>query len=303
MISRRTFLKTAMAGGLIGAVSPYSSTSFSTEDLEITQVEIRNRKIPSSFNNYRIAFISDLHCGVFLSAEFLEKTVMSINRENPDVLILGGDYIGVPDTALGHFFSSMKKSPYQRMESPELVKNIFVELGKALKEIKSPDRIHAVMGNHDHWNNGDICVSVLGQHGVNFLINREHFVSRKTDRIMIYGTDDYWTGIPRLTDNFLNNHKDFKILISHNPDFISNTVRRESVCFDLALGGHTHGGQIYIKGLGPLGGYGVRNREFFTGTKMLGESIVHTSRGIGVVDVPYRVNSRPEITVFTLYSI
>lgn len=304
MISRRDFLKNTLACSVLGGVNPFSQQTFTTEDLELSKVSIPSQKIGPALNAYKIAFISDLHCGVFLSERLLKNTIDFVNSAAPDLLILGGDYIGIPDNNMARTFSYLRTANFNVKRSSKLVTKIFSEFGAALLKVKTKDGIYGVMGNHDHWNNGDICIKMLREFGVNMLINEEASIQKNSEKLVLYGTDDYWTGIPRISESFKNNNpNDFRIFISHNPDYIGETVYNSKAAFDLGLAGHTHGGQIHINGLGSPAGYNCRHKEFAVGTKHYGQSIIHTSRGIGVVDVPYRLNVRPEVTIFELKSV
>lgn len=42
---------------------------------------------------YKLALISDLHYGITLNKEQLEKVVERINKESPDIVILDGDLV------------------------------------------------------------------------------------------------------------------------------------------------------------------------------------------------------------------
>ena len=43
-------------------------------------------------------------------------------------------------------------------------------------------------------------------------------------------------------------------------------------------------------------------RKYFAGLNQVEDTIVYTSRGLGMTSLPLRFGSRPEITVFTLHS-
>jgi uncharacterized protein len=87
-----------------------------------------------------------------------------------------------------------------------------------------------------------------------------------------------------------------KIVVVHEPDFADEIARHP---VDLQLSGHSHGGQVWIPGIGapilpslatkyPRGLYQVANMQLYT------------NRGIGVITPPVRLNCRPEITLITL---
>src|SRR5204862_1273796 len=65
----------------------------------------------------------------------------------------------------------------------------------------------------------------------------------------------------------------------------------------LVVGGHTHGGQIVLPGIG-----GVAAREFpvIGGGGRRENTRIFVSRGVGTVYVPVRLNCPPEVAVLTL---
>jgi predicted MPP superfamily phosphohydrolase len=83
-----------------------------------------NYQISSAGINEKIVFISDTHFGENYSRENLEKVVSEINAQNPDLVILGGDYID--------------KNPKYTAEYFEII-----------KKLEAKDGIFAVLGNHD----------------------------------------------------------------------------------------------------------------------------------------------------------
>ena len=88
--------------------------------------------------------------------------------------------------------------------------------------------------------------------------------------------------------------------MSHNPDYISRLLEiQPEYHFDLALCGHTHGGQIRLPGMGAVMSQ-IQDPRFVAGLVNINGKQVYTSRGLGVVGLPFRYDCPPEVTVFTL---
>jgi hypothetical protein len=136
---------------------------------------------------------------------------------------------------------------------------------------------------------------------VDLLINKERIISRKDQTLRIFGVDDFLTGLPTgPPHDELRRGRDIRLIVSHNPDYISALLSfRPDYHFDLALCGHTHGGQICLPYVGAVMRQ-IRDPRFIAGMVRLGEKIVYTSRGLGVVGLPIRIDCPPEVTVFTL---
>lgn len=70
------------------------------------------------------------------------------------------------------------------------------------------------------------------------------------------------------------------IVMGHAPDFVSAIPPGSGV--DLALAGHTHGGQVVIPGFGPLMTKSRLPRRYAGGLNWFGEVPLHVSRGVGM---------------------
>ena len=89
---------------------------------------------------------------------------------------------------------------------------------------------------------------------------------------------------------------DAVLLLAHEPDFADHAARYP---VDLQLSGHSHGGQIVPPMMGPphlprLG------RKYVRGRYKVAEMQLYTNRGIGLVGLPMRYQSPPEVTVVRL---
>ena len=68
--------------------------------------------------------------------------------------------------------------------------------------------------------------------------------------LWLAGVDDLWWGKPDLAAALRGVPRGAAVvLLSHNPDFAEDAP---SARVDLILSGHTHGGQVYLPGAGPL---------------------------------------------------
>ncbi len=197
-------------------------SSLETRWIKITPVTIESPDIPSSFDGKRIVFVSDIHHGVALSKERVRKLVERINNLQPDIVILGGDYVS---------------------EEEKYIEPVFTELGK----LKSNYGVFGVMGNHDYFVNGDLSKKMMIRNHIKECDNKSYWVKIGRDSIKIGGVDDP-NGSEPVLESIVNGvqKKDFCILISHRPEYIKQ-LKTDLV--DLTLSGHTHGGQVTFFGL------------------------------------------------------
>jgi len=87
-------------------------------------------------------------------------------------------------------------------------------------------------------------------------------------------------------------------LLVHEPDFADDAALYP---VDLQLSGHSHGGQIWLPGIGapwlPL-----YARRYPRGLRRIGQLTLYTNLGLGTIRVPIRLNCPPEVTLLTLRS-
>jgi predicted MPP superfamily phosphohydrolase len=171
-------------------------------------------------------------------------------------------------------------------------------LATGLQQLRAPDGMVAVLGNHDQWNDPRL-VQTLQALGIKILANDLTQIQRGTAQIQIAGVKDFMVKQADLQP-ILTKMGTAKgaILLAHEPDFADISVTTGK--FDLQLSGHSHGGQVHIPGLKritpPLG------KKYPAGQYQIQQMIQYTSRGLGLVTPRVRFNCRPEITVVTLRS-
>jgi uncharacterized protein len=73
---------------------------------------------------------------------------------------------------------------------------------------------------------------------------------------------------------------DYRLVIGHAPDFVGTVAGRLSV--DLALAGHTHGGQVVLPLIGPLFTASRLPRRYAGDLHDYGGIPLHVSRGVGM---------------------
>jgi uncharacterized protein len=92
---------------------------------------------------------------------------------------------------------------------------------------------------------------------------------------------------------------DHRIVISHAPDFIDAL----DVPIDMALAGHTHGGQVVLPLLGPPKTAIRLPRKYAGGLNDYEGTPIHVSRGVGMergFEIPVRFLCPPEIGIIDL---
>lgn len=245
----------------------------------VEQIKLKLRRLSSAFSGIRIAQISDIHMGGWMNSERLQHVVDKIVAENPDLLLLTGDYL------LGHGFDE-----YTEQNIRELV-DILTPLTISIPSF-------GVLGNHDYWTNAEAVRTMFQTSGVIELTNSFFTISRGNEKLHLCGIDDMWEGDIRL-DTVLDRLPEdgAAILLAHEPDFADQSAATRR--FDLQVSGHSHGGQVVIPFYGsPVLPY--LGQKYPRGLYKVGEMFQYTNRGVGMAQLPIRINCPPEITLFTL---
>jgi uncharacterized protein len=172
-------------------------------------------KLPGSFKNFKIFFISDIHRRT-ISKKLIEKAGKA------DIVIIGGDLVE-------------KGVPMDRVED-----NIMM--------LSKIGPVHFVWGNNDYDVDITLLKNTILNNGAIILDNTNISLKKNNEVLDIAGINDLSFGRDRLEDAVMDCSSSCRILISHNPD-ISRKIKEEYQV-RLVLSGHTHGGQIR---LGPLG--------------------------------------------------
>jgi predicted MPP superfamily phosphohydrolase len=61
--------------------------------IETKEITIESDQIPAQFDGKTIVFLSDIHAGPFFSQERIDSLVNQVNALDPDLILLGGDYV------------------------------------------------------------------------------------------------------------------------------------------------------------------------------------------------------------------
>jgi hypothetical protein len=244
--------------------------------IDTNQISIPVRSLPSRFEGYRIAQISDFHLGTWMTIDYLLDAVRRVNNLAPDLIVITGDFV-----------------TYK-------AERFMDDLSAAVSKLSANDGILAILGNHDHWTDAALVSDCLKACGVNVLSNQIIQVQRGEATLVVAGLDDVMAGKDDLS-LILNALPDGKnaILLAHEPDFAD--VSSQTSRFSLQLSGHAHGGQIILPRRGALY-LPNHGRKYPCGLYKLDGMLLYSNSGLGTAELQFRYNSRPEIAVFTLHS-
>lgn len=257
-------------------------------NVKIEHLRLFFSNLSSSFKDFRIVHISDLHASYWVGKKCLKNVVQKVNTLKKDLLVITGDVL---TGSVNDFWKRWLPTP--KDDYLPIVIDV-------LKNLKDGEKI-AVLGNHDQWDGESTerrLVNELERIGIRVLRNRSVPIFRGKEKIHIAGIDDIWFSydlFKALCD--IPNHA-FKILLSHSPDITTDIHKDMKI--DLTLCGHTHGGQVNIPHLSPLLLPINNSSRYLAGLVKEPCGYTYVNRGIGTLVFPFRINAPPEITYLRL---
>ncbi len=285
--SRRDFLKVTAVLGLdaliLGMVGVGYMQNVEPSWVEVKHVRLKLPRLPEALSGLRVAQVSDIHLGPWMTPEKLQEIFNLVAAQSPDVLALTGDFV--------FRNSRLRKSYLLELE----------EMSRSLRLLSDRFLIVAVLGNHDNMYSAFQVRDALQKGRAHVLMNTIHTLERGSARFHLAGIDDIYRGRPDLNkvlDSFPSD--ECAMLLVHEPDFAD--ISAETGRFDLQISGHSHGGQVVLPFVGPpvLPRHG---RKYASGLYQVGKMFQYTNRGVGMTFPAVRFNCRPEITLFTLESV
>jgi predicted MPP superfamily phosphohydrolase len=245
-------------------------------NVRVERTELPSAALPAEFDGTKVLFVADIHAGPYMTSARLNRLVERINAEEPDIVLLGGDYVG----------GKMKGA------------KIFYP---AIANVRATEGVYAVMGNHDSWEGADEAHAGMEAAGITLLENDAVALERDGSRVWIAGLEDLYTGEPSMAKTAEDIPvRDFSVLVSHNPDVFAEQLEENAETWDLVMAGHTHGGQLSLFGMVSPFTPSKHGERYRSGWKDEHDTPMLISNGIGTVTAPIRLFTRPEMHVITL---
>jgi predicted MPP superfamily phosphohydrolase len=295
MLSRRHFLRTFSGLGVAGVSTVAYGFSEPELQLRVTRYQVSPPQWPSDLK-LKIAVIADVHaCDPWMSLQRIQTIVEHTNALGADITVLLGDYVA------GH-------------------RNVtrFIpadEWASVLSGLKAPLGVHAILGNHDYWDDRTVQrdgegttvarraleaagipvyendVQRLNKAGRPFWLaglgdQLAYAPARRHGIVRRIGVDDLGAALGKVTDDAP------VILLAHEPD----VARRVPSRVALQLSGHTHGGQVRLLGWSPVAPSG----QLLAYGHIRMNCDVVVSGGLGCSFVPFRLGVPPEIVLVTV---
>ncbi|HUI75020.1 MAG TPA: metallophosphoesterase [Candidatus Acidoferrum sp.] len=234
--------------------------------IEPNWIQVTHWTVPGNVSaTLKIAELTDLHSS---HVGFREKRLLKLlDEEAPNIIVVTGDTLSGWGTYRGE--------------------------SEILKRLHAPLGVWLVRGNWEISHPLKHERQFYENLGVHFLLNQ---CAEVRPGIWLIGLDDPTFGHANLSEALANVPSNaYRIALFHSPQFFSASAGQ----YDLALAGHSHGGQVRIpflkpvwlpKGVGPyVEGWFEKN-----GSRM------YVSRGLGMTLLPIRFDCRPELALITI---
>lgn len=260
-------------------------TAWGNTALELNTYTVSSEELPSAFDGFRIAHVSDLHNAEMGDGN--EKLLAMLHEAEPDMIAITGDMIDSRNTdmavALAFAEEVMQIAPcYYVAGNHEARVSEYEELKTGLEAVGvvvlDDERMELVLFSES--------ITLLGVDDPSFY----------TD----YLFGDAATVVSSKLAELAPEENGFTVLLSHRPELFDTYVDSG---MNLVLSGHAHGGQFRLP---FVGGLVAPNQGFFpkydSGIYTENDTNMLVSRGIGNSLFPFRFNNRPEVILIELGS-
>jgi hypothetical protein len=244
----------------------------------VTEHEVHVARLDPRHDGVRIVQLSDIHVGNMTPASHVRAAIAAANAAKPDLIVMTGDYVC-----------------WRRHE--------VAMAAEQLGGLRAP-RVLAVLGNHDYFVWGSGVRSALERNGYEVLRNQTTIAHVRGAPLPIVGVDDPVTRHDDLDAAFAGAPEHLpRVVLCHAPDRGPDLAQRGA---DLVLSGHTHGGQIYIKGITDriMKRVGLKFRRGFyeLGERAPRSTKLYVTPGVGFSGVTRRAGegTHAEVAVLTL---
>jgi predicted MPP superfamily phosphohydrolase len=290
--SRRTFFQyaTFLAGGIPFVAATYG---FAAGRLRYTirHVDAPVANLPKELEGLRIAQLSDIHIGAYMTPAEIARAVGMANDLQPDLAVVTGDFVSTVGDPLDACITELSR-------------------------LRAPLGVWGCNGNHEIYARvEDEAERLFREKGMRLLRAQNAVIQHNGASFNLLGVDyqrDHMveggpTG-PMLREiESLVRRGMPNILLSHNPN---SFYRAAELGIELSLAGHTHGGQVKVEIVDHSVNPARLITPFIAGLYRIPMSdgngaapqkaSLYVNRGLGTIGFPVRLGVPPEITLLTL---
>lgn len=266
---------------IISSIIAYSRY-LGTRGLKVKEYKVVSENISEAYNGLKVVHFSDIHYGMTIKYAELEKIVNQINFINPDLVVFTGDL-------------------FEKVVDDNMVK----ELTELFSKIKAKLGKYAINGNHDYDHQSEFNQIISDSDFINLNDTYQLIYNNSYTPILISGISTNTYGETKIEEkiastleylNSENNTSIYNILLIHEPDYINNIDHTK---FDLALAGHSHGGQVRFPLIGSI--YKVQGaKKYYDGYYKVNDTDLYISSGLGTTLLKFRLLNPPSFNFYRI---
>lgn len=260
--------------------------------ISVTEYEYLSDRVPLSFDGFKIAAVSDLHCNEI--GKDNEILINRIKELKPDIILCAGDMVTDHSKNMDVVIRLFEKL------SKEF--DIYYSCGNHELKLGINKRTHSLYRRYRRR---------LGSLGVNYLNNKSAYITRGNERLRIAGLNIkriYYKKMRMhkavMPENYIRrligkaDEKEFNILLAHNPEYFNMYADWQA---DIVISGHVHGGMVVLPYIGGVISPSLKPFPYYDfGEYKKKHSTMYLSRGLGSHTIPVRIFNPPEIMSITL---
>lgn len=241
--------------------------------LSVDRKKLAIPRLPAELAGATIAHLSDLHLTGRVGRDYFDYVVRTVNDLRPDAIAITGDVI----------------------ECEACLSWLAPTLGR----LCAPLGVYFILGNHDLFIDDYRTRQALVDEGLTCVTDRWIRADWNGASVTIAGNERPWKSAGDALDAPPVRGAattGFRLALCHSPDQFSWCCRSD---VDLALAGHTHGGQIQSPLWGPLAAPSLFGTRYACGVFRRGPTVLHVTRGVSG-QTPLRWRCPPEIAMLEL---
>lgn len=280
------------AGILLALLLVVGGAMLNAGVVRVRRAELELRDLPPAFDGKTLLFASDIDLCGLNTAEKSGMLFEQLQSLKPDILLLGGDYNSASWLSLLNRGEARQQSDAQglrqRADFFRYISGFDAPLGKFA--IAAPeDADQAALAQQ------------MVEAGVRPLFNDRAAITLGGDTLWIIGVSAETANLNAAGNAF--SRDDCVIVTAYSPTVLPVLVTSEAHdggrWADLALTGHTHGGQARLFGRTALQ-LNRQEQHYLSGWTMENMLPILTTTGVGCEGVNLRVGTAPEVWLITL---
>ena len=260
--------------------------------VRIRRAEVVLPDLPDSFDGVTALYVSDIDLCGLNTPDRSGKLFDRLQSLRPDILLLGGDYTS------SSLLEILNKPDGRGDNSPDKLEER-MSFFHYISLFDAPMGKFAIASPEDPDQSG--LASLMEGSGVRPLFNDRAAIRSGGDTLWIAGICQESASLNSAGAVF--NRHDCVLLLAYSPEVLSVLLTSEAQdggpWADLALCGHTHGGQIKLLGRSVLS-LTSREMRFMSGWNTDSGLPILVNQGLGCEGVNLRLGSQPEAWLITL---